>query len=74
MDELAGLEKIFKEEFLGAKVQRCQVYVARNVLCKVPQNMKQKVTDDTRSIFYASYKEKSMAFFADFKFLPKSFL
>jgi putative transposase len=67
MDGLAGLEKVFKEEFPGAKIQRCQVHVARNVLCKVPQNMKQKVADDIRSIFYASTKEKSMKFFEEFK-------
>ncbi len=67
MDGLPGLEKVFKEEFPGAKIQRCQVHVARNVICKVPQNMKQKVADDIRSIFYASTKEKSMEFFKDFK-------
>lgn len=67
MDGLPGLEKVFKEEFPGAKIQRCQVHVARNVLCKVPQNMKQKVADDIRSIFYASSKDKSMEFFAEFK-------
>jgi putative transposase len=67
MDGLPGLEKVFKEEFPGAKIQRCQVHVARNVLCKVPQNMKQKVADGMRSIFYASTKDKSMEFFAEFK-------
>lgn len=67
MDGLPGLEKVFKEEFPGAKIQRCQVHVARNVLCKVPQNMKQKVADDMRSIFYASTKDKSMEFFGEFK-------
>jgi putative transposase len=67
MDGLPGLEKVFKEEFPEAKIQRCQVHVARNVLCKVPQNIKQKVADDIRSIFYASTKDKSMEFFAEFK-------
>jgi len=37
MDGLPGLDKVFKEEFRNAKVQRCQVHVARNVLCKVPR-------------------------------------
>ena len=32
MDGLAGLEKVFKEEFSQAQVQRCQVHLARNVL------------------------------------------
>jgi len=36
MDGLPGLETVFKEEFSQAKVQRCQVHVARNVLAKVP--------------------------------------
>jgi len=67
MDGLPGLEKVFKEEFPGAKIQRCQVHVARNIICKVPQNMKQKVADDIRSIFYASTKEKAMEFSAEFK-------
>ena len=43
MDGLTGLEKVFKEEFPGAKVQRCQVHVARNVLAKVPRKLKKSV-------------------------------
>jgi putative transposase len=67
MDGLSGLEKVFKEEFNNAKVQRCQVHVARNVLAKVPVKLKQKVADDLRSIFYASSRDKSIKFFSDFK-------
>jgi putative transposase len=67
MDGLSGLEKIFKEEFPQAKVQRCQVHVARNVLAKVPQKLKQPVADGLRSIFYASSEEKARAFFGDLK-------
>jgi putative transposase len=67
MDGLPGLEKVFKEEFPKAKVQRCQVHVARNVLAKVPKKLKQAVADDMRSIFYASSKEKAMEFFKAFK-------
>ncbi len=67
MDGLLGLVKVFKEEFTKAKVQRCQVHVARNVLAKVPNKLKQTVDDDMRSIFYASSKEKSIEFFAQFK-------
>jgi len=62
MDGLSGLEKVFQEEFPQAKVQRCQVHVARNVLTKTPQKIKQQVADDLRSIFYASSKEKALAF------------
>ena len=67
MDGLPGLEKVFKEEFSKAKVQRCQVHVARNVLAKVPKKLKKTVADDLRSIFYASSKQKAMEFFELFK-------
>jgi putative transposase len=42
MDGLSGLEKVFEEEFPEAKVQRCQVHVARNVLAKYPGGLKRK--------------------------------
>ena len=67
MDGLPGLEKVFKEEFPKAKVQRCQVHVSRNVLAKVPRKLKKAVGDDLRSIFYASSKKKAMQFFRLFK-------
>ena len=67
MDGLAGLEKVFKEEFYNSEVQRCQVHVARNVLSKVPLKHKKGVADDLRSIFYASSKNKALEFFKEFK-------
>jgi putative transposase len=67
MDGLSGLEKVFTEEFPNAKIQRCQVHVARNVLAKVPKKLKQAVADDMRSIFYASSKDKAKEFFKAFK-------
>ena len=63
----SGLEKVFKEEFPKAKVQRCQIHVSRNVLAKVPRKLKKPVADDIRSIFYASSKSKAMEFFEIFK-------
>ena len=66
MDGLPGLERVFKEEFTNAKVQRCQVHVARNVLAKVPKKFKKNVADDLRSIFYASTKKKAEEFFDQF--------
>ena len=66
MDGLSGLEKVFAEEFPSAKVQRCQVHVARNVLAKVPHKLKKEVADDLRSIFYASSKEKADEFYRRF--------
>lgn len=66
MDGLKGLERVFKEEFSNAKVQRCQVHVARNVLAKVPHKLKKEVADDLRSIFYASTKEKADTFYKTF--------
>lgn len=67
MDGLAGLQRVFHEEFPKAKVQRCQVHVARNVLAKVPQKFKQRVADEIRSIFYASSKNKAKELFLEFK-------
>jgi len=68
MDGLTGLEKVFKEEFSHAKVQRCQVHVARNVLAKVTKKESKKVVaDHIRSIFYASSKQKAIKFFEEFK-------
>jgi putative transposase len=67
MDGLSGLEKVFQEEFPLAKIQRCQVHVARNVLAKVPRRIKKEVADDLRSIFYASSQEKAKVFSTTFK-------
>tara|TARA_B100001964_G_scaffold225863_1_gene274107 strand:- start:11 stop:1252 length:1242 start_codon:yes stop_codon:yes gene_type:complete len=67
MDGLPGLEKVFLEEFTNAKVQRCQVHVARNVLAKVPRKLKKTVADEVRSISYASSKSKALVFFKQFK-------
>jgi putative transposase len=68
MDGLTGLEKVFREEFPKAKVQRCQLHLARNVLAKVTtKRLKRVVADDMRSIFYASSRQKAMEFFAKFK-------
>ena len=67
MDGLPGLERVFKEEFSKAKVQRCQVHVARNILAKVPKKLKKEVADEVRSIFYASSKTKAIEFFENFK-------
>jgi len=67
MDGLAGLESVFKEEFPKAKVQRCQVHVARNILAKVPKKLKKDIADEVRSIFYASSRKKANEFFNDFK-------
>lgn len=67
VDGLPGLEKVFKEEFPNAQVQRCQVHVARNVLAKVPQKLKETMADGLRSIFYASSEEKAQGFFGELK-------
>jgi putative transposase len=67
MDGLPGLERVFMEEFTKAKVQRCQVHVARNILAKVPKKLKKDVADQVRSIFYASSQSKAIEFFEAFK-------
>jgi putative transposase len=59
MDGLSGLEKVFEEEFPNAKVQRCQVHVARNVLAKVPHKLKKEVADEQKADeFYRLFYEK----------------
>jgi transposase-like protein len=65
--ELTENVEAFLEEFPDAKVQRCQVHIARNGLCEVPHSLKQNVADDIRSIFYASSKKKSDQFYSEFK-------
>jgi len=67
MDGLPGLEKVFSEEFRNAKIQRCQVHMARNVLAKVPMRLKKAVADDIRTIFYASSKKKAKEYFELFR-------
>jgi putative transposase len=67
MDGLPGLEKFFKDEFPNAKVQRCQIHVARNILAKVPRKLKKVIADEIRSIFYASSRAKALRFFDQFK-------
>lgn len=67
MDGLPGLERVFKEEFPKARVQRCQLHVARNVLAKVPRKLKEIIADEIRSIFYASTGKKALEFFSSFK-------
>lgn len=66
MDGLPGLDQVFLDEFASAKVQRCQVHVARNVLCKVPKAGKQKVADSMRSIFYAPSRQAAKEKYEDF--------
>jgi putative transposase len=67
MDGLPGLEGVFREEFTDAKVKRCQIHVARNVLAKVPRKLKKLIADEIRSIFYASSRNKALRFFDQFK-------
>jgi putative transposase len=67
MDGLAGLESVFLDEFPKARVQRCQIHVARNVLAKVPKKLKKLIADEIRSIFYASSKKKALELFYQFR-------
>jgi putative transposase len=67
MDGLSGLESVFREEFPNAKIQRCQIHVARNILAKVPRKLKKTIADEVRSIFYASSKAKALQFFEQFR-------
>ena len=66
MDGLPGLKSVFIEEFPNARVQRCQVHVAKNVLTKVPKKLKPQVADSLRDIFYASSRPKAIDAFDKF--------
>ena len=66
MDGLPGLEKVFREEFKNAEIQRCQVHVSMNVLAKVPRRLKPDVANDLHNIFYASSKNESLELFESF--------
>lgn len=67
MDGLTGLETVFKEAFPHAKIQRCKVHVARNVLAKVPRKLKQTVAADLKAIFYAPSKDDALQRYKRFK-------
>jgi putative transposase len=69
MDGLPGLMTVFEEEFSNAKIQRCQVHVARNVLCKVTWKSRGEVTDALRDVFYASDRTKATEAF--YRFVAK---
>jgi putative transposase len=66
MDGLSGLENVFIEEFPKAKVQRCQVHVARNVLAKVSKKQKPIVADHLRTIFYAPNRDQAQKSYNEF--------
>jgi putative transposase len=68
MDGLRALEKVFREEFTKAEVQRCQIHVTCNVLAKVPAKLKKEVADDLRSIFYAPSLKKAKELFLNKEF------
>jgi len=53
MDGLPGLENAFLSTFRRAKVQRCQVHKAKNVLAKIRKKDRKVVADDMRRVFYA---------------------
>ena len=67
MDGLTGLERVFQEEFPLARIQRCQVHVARNVLAKTPHKLKTAVAEDLNSIFYAASKAQARQNFHNFR-------
>ena len=66
MDGFPGPERVFKEEFANAGVQRCQVHAARNVPARVPKKFKKAAADDLGSVFYASSKKKAGELFDKF--------
>jgi len=60
IDGLQRLEKVIREEYQNAKVQRCIV------ITKAPKTMRQVVTDSLRDIFYAIDRKTATERYDDF--------
>ncbi|MCR4395899.1 MAG: IS256 family transposase, partial [Candidatus Saccharicenans sp.] len=67
MDDIPELEEVFKEEFPRAEVQRCIVYLSRNVLAKVPRKLKGQIGSELRAIFYAPSEKEARERFLELK-------
>lgn len=67
LDGLPGLEETFAKRFPKAKVQRCQVHKARNVLAKVPRRFQDEVHKAMTLVFYNETEASSREAFASFK-------
>ncbi len=59
-DAHAGIQKAFKEAFLGASWQRCKVHFMRNILANVPHRAKEKFAAKLKQIWLQESKEDAL--------------
>ena len=67
MDGLPGLESLFREEFLQARVGRCWVHKATNVLPRVPQRYQAAFIENWDRVQYAEGATQAREAFAALK-------
>ena len=56
-DAHVGIQKAFKESFLGASWQRCKVHFMRNILSYIPHKAKKEFTAKLKNIWLQESKK-----------------
>jgi len=59
-DAHLGIQKAFKESFIGASWQRCKVHFMRNILAHVPPKAKEKFAARLKQIWLQESKEDAL--------------
>ncbi len=59
-DAHQGIQKAFKESFIGALWQRCKVHFMRNILAHLPHRAKERFAAKLRSIWLQESKEDAL--------------
>jgi putative transposase len=67
MDGLPGLEKVFKEEFLGAATARCWFHAMQNALAKAPKRLHNAFHTLAKGVMYAESEEHARSAFKSLK-------
>ncbi|SMC08876.1 IS256 family transposase [Nitratiruptor tergarcus] len=55
-----GIQKAFKQSFIGASWQRCKVHFMRNILAHGPHRAKEKFAARLKSIWLQEYREDAL--------------
>jgi len=58
-DAHPGIQKAFKEAFLGSSWQRCKVHFMRNILAHIPHRAKESFGAKLKLIWLQNSKEKA---------------
>lgn len=59
-DAHQGIQKAFKQSFLGSSWQRCKVHFMRNILAHVPHRLKERFAARLKSIWLQECKEDAL--------------